>query len=506
MNHFFGSSWLLLLLLLSSQSLLRAVVSADTCSLCETGFAAPYDPFALIVFQDEVLTCLELFQKKFDDDALSSSDCDTLHLIGATACDCRDGIPTAVNHCTLCEDGSPLPAPQQQALPGDTCASLEEDAKRDNIAACPRYQGVIGVYCQCDNPQTSRQVCSLCGTGNRLPDPTRVVSGVSCIEREFYTSLGGNCAAEKELYGGECCFTASYAPPIGSSMGSCFSEKSMVRILKRNDDATVEAVRRRGYRPKSIVADATETTTQLISISNLLIGDYVQDSDDSTFSRVYTFGHYDSKMTTDYLQIYTTNKAAAPLELSPLHMVLLRNDKFVTASTLAVGDELSGATISEIRKVTRTGAYAPFTDSGTIVVNDIVASTFVAKSSSSDTTSVVPHHWLALMSQAPHRLYSLLLHSITKQKRYTAPQEGISPWIPTSLMSWWTTTTTTYNDEQQSQSMMMLMLPPLLFLCSVAAVVEYMVRSPHQLLLLVVVVLAATVLYATTRRRQGKRV
>lgn len=232
-------SWLVVLLLLlllsSSSSATDATDATASCSLCSGTFASPYDPFALIVFQDEVLTCLKLFQKGSVDN-LSNDECDTLHLIGATACNCQDGIPSTINHCMLCEDGSPLPVPTLEALPGETCASLEEDAQRDNIAACSRYQGVIGLYCQCDNPQTSRQVCSLCGTGQALPDPTRVVSGISCIEREFYTSLGGNCAAERQLHQAQCCYDGSGLlplPPVSALGGSCFSEQNMVRILKR---------------------------------------------------------------------------------------------------------------------------------------------------------------------------------------------------------------------------------------------------------------------------------
>lgn len=264
--------------------------------------------------------------------------------------------------------------------------------------------------------------------------------------------------------------------------------------------------------------------TQLISIRHFLIGNYVQgnnNNNDDSYSHVYTFGHYDSKMTTEYLQIYTTtttnnnsNQASPPpLKLSPLRMVLLRNQTFVPASNLQVGDELGGSgvtiiIISDICQVTRTGgAYAPFTKSGTIVVNGIVASSFVTKNNnaSQNDTMYLSFHWLAYFLQAPHRLWCRLLLLMMDNhhhgERYAVPQEGISPWIPTSMMQWWTTSTT---EEQQQQQPCWLL--PLLFvvvvLCTIATVLEYVVQrnSSSPLLLLVVVAVA---LYA---RRRGKRV
>ena len=112
------------------------------------------------------------------------------------------------NNCTLCQDGSNVPFPLLEVLPGGTtCAALSIDARRDDPENCIYHQGVVGTYCGCTNNNTNvvGVVCRLCSDERLLPDPLRVVDQRSCIQHEFRGSLHQNCSAHQALYSTDCC-------------------------------------------------------------------------------------------------------------------------------------------------------------------------------------------------------------------------------------------------------------------------------------------------------------
>ena len=126
----------------------------------------------------------------------------------------------------------------------------------------------------------------------------------------------------------------------------------------------------------------------------LQIGDAVQISD-GTFSMVYGFGHRASslKTPTKYLQVFASNMDAGdPLEISPEHLIYVQSGtttlqtapKLVAAGDLKVGDRLwtvhgSPSPILWIRHVFRQGVYAPLTVSGNLLVNGVLASSYVSR-------------------------------------------------------------------------------------------------------------------------------
>jgi hypothetical protein len=175
---------------------------------------------------------------------------------------------------------------------------------------------------------------------------------------------------------------------------------------------------------------------ETIPIRSLNIGDKVLVQDGS-YDSVYSFGHRNPTASSDYLRLAT--KSAA-LELSPDHMVLVR-DRLVPASTVQLGDFLSnGESVTSIKSVNRKGVYAPFTTTGTIVVSGIVSSSFI--SLQKDATNVmlgssitlpVSWQWMCHTFEMPHRfLASYLLGKETYTK------EGICMWVaaPKLVMGW----------------------------------------------------------------------
>mmetsp|Transcript_7138 Transcript_7138/g.11852 ORF Transcript_7138/g.11852 Transcript_7138/m.11852 type:complete len:746 (-) Transcript_7138:214-2451(-) len=169
-----------------------------------------------------------------------------------------------------------------------------------------------------------------------------------------------------------------------------------------------------------------------ISIQSLSIGDKVLVHDGS-YEPVYSFGHRNPIDYGDYLRLLTQN---AILELSPDHMVYV-GGSFIPASTVQMGDILSnGEAVSSINAVSRQGIYAPFTTSGTVVVSNVVCSSFISLQKDSAYLMLgtvrlpISWQWIGHTFEMPHRLLSSLGETYT--------EEGISMWVvaPKFVMQW----------------------------------------------------------------------
>ncbi|CAB9504139.1 Intercellular signal essential for a variety of patterning events during development (By similarity) [Seminavis robusta] len=140
-----------------------------------------------------------------------------------------------------------------------------------------------------------------------------------------------------------------------------------------------------------------------VKMKDLQVGDWVLQTQQTThendeyeyeYQPIYAMAHVEEDAVMEYLEIETEH-APKPLVVSRDHLVFLEGTKHpVAAQNLAVGDSLflmdtttihNNATttttttrITNIGTTYRRGKYAPLTPDGTIVVNGIVASTYVA--------------------------------------------------------------------------------------------------------------------------------
>ena len=121
-------------------------------------------------------------------------------------------------------------------------------------------------------------------------------------------------------------------------------------------------------------------------MSRLQIGDLVMVGSDK-FQRVYGFAHKTDSHIARFLQIYLEG-ANDPLEMTPSHFAFVAGeDGPVPALQLQVGDRLRNIVHGEneiirIETVTHDdGLYSPLTSDGTIVVNDLLMSTYASKTS-----------------------------------------------------------------------------------------------------------------------------
>ena len=119
-----------------------------------------------------------------------------------------------------------------------------------------------------------------------------------------------------------------------------------------------------------------------VRMEDVEIGDMVHVGDHK-YSRVYSFGHRNHHNYAQYLQLHF-RRDQLTLEISHDHMVFVDKLGAVPASMVGVGDKiLLGAgggviKVAKISTVNRQGAFAPFTESGTIVVSDILVSSYIS--------------------------------------------------------------------------------------------------------------------------------
>ncbi|KAI2495646.1 Hint (Hedgehog/Intein) domain N-terminal region [Fragilaria crotonensis] len=211
-----------------------------------------------------------------------------------------------------------------------------------------------------------------CRSPNDADCPARPAFGAACdptkVSKCKYDPYG--CPGKKDgeffIYNCECdassksfvCYAAAVqecnAPTSSpSTTSTCFSGESLV---------------------------TTGTNGEQVRLDKLQIGEHVL-VDTDRFESVYSFGHRDPDRVVDYLEI--TTEARTTLRLSADHMIW-SSGSFVPAWHVKVGDALSDGpsgkpvAIVSIRNIRSKGAYAPFTPSGTIVADGVLASSFVS--------------------------------------------------------------------------------------------------------------------------------
>jgi hypothetical protein len=159
----------------------------------------------------------------------------------------------------------------------------------------------------------------------------------------------------------------------------------------------------------------------VVPINLLKIGDYVKAGKDKV-SRVYSFSHINKNTETKFLQIHMEH-CDMPLEISPDHLIYV-GGKPVRAADVQVGNFLHGHRVSHITTVQRHGVYAPVTFSGDIMVNGVLASTYVSM------LDLIPPHFqnhAAHILTGVHRMACKLSFSSCLEEKYD--MDGISQFI-----------------------------------------------------------------------------
>jgi hypothetical protein len=247
--------------------------------------------------------------------------------------------------------------------------------------------------------------------------------------------------------------TQSLSPtskPLASSSPSSKALPSPPVIFQCFSGETTVVVKSRG---RIKMKDLQVTDEVLVSIEHEI------------FEPVYAFGHRSSVASAEYHQFQPSN-----LELSANHMVFVKGIGAVPASMVMVGDQIvGGGPVSAISKITSNGMYAPFTASGRIVVNGVLASSYISFQDShvlviGSIPTGITYQWLAHIFQFPHRLWCHYLGACPNDQ-YT--ETGISLWVDRPLdASMWL-----FN---QHWLLHMLLTIPLFLVCGTLHIVELM--------------------------------
>jgi hypothetical protein len=175
------------------------------------------------------------------------------------------------------------------------------------------------------------------------------------------------------------------------------------------------------------------------SIKDLVIGDMVLSDDKGTYTMYYSKGHFSEDTPSTYLRIFTETSNKKPLELSENHLVYKVTEALpVPARSIKVGDVLKtigGPTkVTFIKKVTRKGFSSPYTMSGSIVVDGVVASTFTESQGFEGqepgwgylmNRKIIHWHHLSHFVLAPHRMVCGKLMSCNEKLN----EDGYVPYV-----------------------------------------------------------------------------
>lgn len=235
---------------------------------------------------------------------------------------------------------------------------------------------------------------------------------------------------------GDQTFTYDYEGPSPAPLSFCFSGETTVVTEQRGN----------------------------ILMRDLELNDKVAISSTS-FASVYSFGHRHDSFDAQYLQILPWK-----LEISANHMIFLEGGSAVPASMLRIGDRLqNGDAVSGIKQVTRRGMYAPFTTTGTLLVNNVSVSSYVAFQESdrltigSNIQTPLTFQRLAHTFQLPHRWWCQYASTCRKE---TYTEAGVSTWVnlPWQLTKLWL---------RSNPVTMLVASVPILFLFSILFAAQY---------------------------------
>jgi hypothetical protein len=146
-------------------------------------------------------------------------------------------------------------------------------------------------------------------------------------------------------------------------------------------------------------------------MDKLSLGDMVR-TGEGIYEAIYGWAHRDNDTVAEYLLLYTKNTPGS-LEVTSEHLLFVPGpNHFVAAGDLQVGDLVATgdaadpfAAITKIQSASRNGLYAPLTPSGTLIVDGIKTSCYIAVQG--DLFKDQAAHYLSHLSLSPIRLLCL---------------------------------------------------------------------------------------------------
>eukprot|EP00547_Thalassionema_nitzschioides_P009790 CAMPEP_0194228308 /NCGR_PEP_ID=MMETSP0156-20130528/43301_1 /TAXON_ID=33649 /ORGANISM="Thalassionema nitzschioides, Strain L26-B" /LENGTH=493 /DNA_ID=CAMNT_0038960819 /DNA_START=124 /DNA_END=1603 /DNA_ORIENTATION=+ len=393
-----------------------------------------------------------------------------------TGNDCVD--PAQPSECNLCGRNKVIGDPER-IIPDPmfpvSCANLY-DSQRENIQngnggysgqICSDLQVLFGRHCQCVEPSDLStvktcipqedihgEICEKdkdCCVGHCRYIHAWKSHGLVCTHRadESHLMPAGwtnptPATPEPEIInqappGG----IIGQAPPAPAQSAwqsagfGCFSGSTLVHRQSEEDTEngsrwTVQSAGFGCFSGSTLVHRQSEVGhREWVSLDRVEIGDVIEVAKDK-FEPIYAFGHINPDEEGSYMEL-NFDQEQEPLQITEEHLIWTLNKGAVPAGSLKVGQEvvLAGGyatTVTSMQMKTSKGVYAPFTPSGTLVLNHgIMASSYVSLTTYTR-LPLIPsayHHLIAHFFTFPHR-FSCHYQSTCPNATYT--EEGINVW------------------------------------------------------------------------------
>jgi hypothetical protein len=179
----------ILLILLSSSNLFLQV-NAEVCSLCPNEEHTPLAGDGASFYVSSAESFIRCNKAEELASAGYFSSCTALHNQAAEICGC--GIPSNETFtCQLCGEGNELPFPDR-VVANKTCPEWQNDASNDFEKDCFVWQKSLGTYCGCDvsAPKHFDGFCRICNdTILSKPNKTVTFQGSIGLYTESCASL-----------------------------------------------------------------------------------------------------------------------------------------------------------------------------------------------------------------------------------------------------------------------------------------------------------------------------
>lgn len=253
----------------------------------------------------------------------------------------------------------------------------------------------------------------------------------------------------------------------------------------------------------SSVSTVQEKYKGTIAMKDLAVGDIVEVAG-GKFSQVYSFGHYDDHAQTKFLSI--ESELDRPLIITANHLVFVAGSA-IPASMVVVGDKLDVAngistTVKKISTIRANGAYAPFTMDGTIVVDSVIASSYISLQPDSvdlilgGLKTILNWHNVAHFSLSPQRVLGRLCPHCYNASSYN--KDGIQTFIeiPYAFAKWVVA-------EKNTAIVVVAILPALIF-ALLATTLEVCLLNP--VVLLFALLLAILFRFSTLKYHSKKKI
>jgi len=250
----------------------------------------------------------------------------------------------------------------------------------------------------------------------------------------------------------------------GGGLGACFSGDNLVQVQGTGN----------------------------VLMSELQVGDRVLTSAES-YEPVYAFGHRHETVKTTFVKFLV--ESGSWLEMTGAHLIHVKGKAHpVRADSVEVGESLVGKEgenlmITKIKEVNKKGIYAPLTASGNLVVNSLIASSYVSMQDNADEYVQLASTNMMLSQAGIAHLWMTPLRMLCTRSNHdlcsTLDEDGLSPWVALGFdfTAW---------GETQS-----LLLQVIMLLATLAGLVVFMVLeaianlSPSTFVVVSLAVLAA---------------